>query len=170
MATKGFQDLLIEQLKDVYSAEQQIIEALPKMVKAADSDELREAFQMHLEETRGQVERLDEIFEGLSRKPGAKKCKGMEGLIKEGEEALEEVEKGPARDALLIASAQRIEHYEISAYGTIRTWAEEMGMDDAADLLGETLDEESAADEKLTTIAEGGLLAEGVNQEAASRE
>ncbi|MDX1661227.1 MAG: ferritin-like domain-containing protein [Gemmatimonadota bacterium] len=159
-------DALIDQLKDLYSAENQIAEALPKMIDAAHSDELRKAFEGHLEETRGQIDRLEEVFEKLSASPGGKKCKGMEGLLKEGEETIEEHSAGPTRDALLIASAQRVEHYEIAVYGTVAEWADAMDYDDVADLLGSTLDEEEDADEKLTSIAEGGLLEDGVNEAA----
>ncbi len=159
-------DAFVEQLKDIYSAETQITKALPKMVEAAHSGELREALQHHLEETRGQIDRLDRIFEGLGTPATEKKCKGMEGLLKEGEEGIKNHESGPVGDAVIIANAQRVEHYEIAAYGTVRAWADELELDDAATLLEETLDEEAAADEKLTSIAEGGLLATGVNQEA----
>lgn len=158
-------DAFVEQLKDLYSAEKQITEALPKMIDAAHDDDLREAFEHHLEETRGQVERLKKAFEELGVNPGNTKCDGMEGLLKEGEEAIEEHAAGPVRDALLIAGAQRVEHYEIAGYGTVVTWAEQMGHDDVADLLEETLDEESAADETLTKIAEGGLVG-GINEKA----
>lgn len=162
-------DAFIEQLKDLYNAENQITEALPKMIDAASDSELREAFEHHLEETRGQIERLDRIFTDLEASPGGKKCKGMEGLLEEGEEAIREHSAGPARDALLIAGAQRVEHYEIAGYGTAVAWAEEMGHDDIADLLDETLDEESSADEKLNSIAEGGFLESGVNEAAEAR-
>lgn len=160
-------DAFIEQLKDLYSAEKQITEALPKMIEAASDAELKEAFEHHLEETRGQIERLTEVFGMLDVNPGNKKCKGMEGLLEEGEEAIEEHGPGPVRDALLIAGAQRVEHYEIAGYGTVVAWAEEMDHDDIADLLEETLDEEADADEKLTEIAEGGLVGSGVNVAAA---
>ena len=163
-------EVFVEQVKDAYSAEKQIIEALPKMIEAAANDELRTAFEDHLEETRGQLERVQSILSDLGENPGSKVCKAMEGLIKEGEEGIKEQDAGPARDALLIASAQKVEHYEIALYGTLRTWAETLGLDDASDLLDETLDEEAATDERLTAIAEGGMLEEGVNEEAeASR-
>ena len=166
MEVKSFHDLFVEHLKDIYDAENQITKALPKMVEAANDEKLREALDQHLEETRGHIERLDRIFEELAIPATGKTCKGMQGLIKEGEEHLQKSPGGPVGDALLIASAQKVEHYEISAYGTARAWAEELDLDDAADLLDETLDEESAADEKLTSIAEGGLLTEGINVEA----
>ncbi|HUP00773.1 MAG TPA: ferritin-like domain-containing protein [Gemmatimonadota bacterium] len=170
MEAQSFHDLFVDQLKDIYNAEKQITEALPKMVEAANDEKLREALEHHLEETHGQIDRLDRIFEELGVPAQGKTCKAMQGLIQEGEEALEKT-GGPLGDVLLIAGAQRVEHYEIAAYGTARAWAEELGLDDAADLLDETLDEESAANEKLTSIAEGGLLSEGVNAEAkAGRE
>ncbi len=159
-------ELFVEQLKDLYDAENRITEALPKLVKAADSRELSQAFEDHLEETRGHVSRLEEVFSIVGQEPARKACKGIQGILKEGEEALDKP-GGPARDALLIAGAQRVEHYEIAGYGTARAWADELGLDDAVDLLDETLDEESAADEKLTKIAAGGILESGINEEAA---
>jgi ferritin-like metal-binding protein YciE len=145
--------LLMNELKDLYSAEKQITRALPKMAKAASSEELREAFQTHLEETRGHIERLDRVFELLGAKAGAKTCEGMKGLIEEGSEMMEEGEEGEVRDAGLIAAAQRVEHYEIAAYGTVRTMMQMMGQREAADLLQETLDEEGKTDKLLTKIA-----------------
>jgi ferritin-like metal-binding protein YciE len=165
----GLKEMFIEQLGDAYSAESQILEALPKLVSAAKDPELKEAFQKHLEETRGHVERLDRIFEDLGEKPDLRKtCKGMKGLLDEGEEAIEKHTKSSARDALLIGGAQKVEHYEIALYGTLRAWAEELELDDEAELLDETLDEEANADEKLTAIAEGGLVESGVNEEATA--
>lgn len=167
--TNGLHVLLVEQLRDMYDAEKQITQALPKMIQAASDEKLREAFEEHLDVTRTQIERLERIFGDLGETAREKRCPGMAGIIKEGEEALQKGMGGPLLDALLIAGAQRVEHYEISAYGTARAWADELGLDDAADLLGESLDEESEADELLTSIAEGGILREGVNQEAAPR-
>lgn len=164
-----FHDAFVDQLKDLYSAEKQIVEALPRMADAASNEELRQAFQHHLEETRGQVERLERIFDDLGVSPGGKKCKGMEGLLQEGEEVIREHSAGPTRDALLISGAQRVEHYEIAGYGTVAAWAEELELDDAADLLEETLDEEADANEKLNSIAMGGLLESGVNEKATAR-
>jgi ferritin-like metal-binding protein YciE len=145
--------LFEDQLKDIYSAESQILKALPKMAKKASSDELKEAFTSHLQETKQQVERLNEIAEGLGCKLSGKKCKAMEGLIEEGAEVLESEGPGPVIDAALIAAAQRVEHYEIAAYGTARALAGLLGHGNMVELLQETLDEESAADEKLSGIS-----------------
>lgn len=155
MKITSLEELFQDQIKDVYSAESQLVKALPKMAKAASSDELREAFESHLEETRGHVERLDRIGEALGIKLTGKKCKAMEGLIEEGKEGIEADGEEGLLDLALIAAAQRVEHYEISAYGSLRAAAEAMGNSEAVELLQETLDEESAADEKLTNIAEG---------------
>jgi ferritin-like metal-binding protein YciE len=159
---KTLHDAFIDELRDSYDAEKQLIKALPKLAKAASSDELREAFESHLEETRGQVERLEQVFASLDEKVRGKHCDGMEGIIDEGKSVMEEDFDEATMDACLIASGQRAEHYEMAAYGTLVAWARAMGHDEAADLLQETLDEEKAADEKLTAIAEA-----GVNQEAA---
>jgi ferritin-like metal-binding protein YciE len=145
--------LFLNELKDLYSAEKQITRALPKMAKAATSEELRAAFQTHLEETRGQIERLDQVFQLIGAKASAKTCEGMKGLIEEGSEMMEEAEEGEVRDAGLIAAAQRVEHYEIAAYGTVRTIAQMMGNREVADLLQQTLDEEGKTDKLLTKIA-----------------
>lgn len=145
--------LFMNELKDLYSAEKQITRALPKMAKAATTEELREAFQTHLEETRGHIERLDRVFEILGAKASAKTCQGMKGLIEEGAEMMEEAEEGEVRDAGLISAAQRVEHYEIAAYGTVRSIAQQMGQQEVADLLQQTLDEEGRTDKLLTKIA-----------------
>lgn len=166
MPSKSFHELFLDELRDLYSAEKQVTKALPKMVRATSSPELEQALESHLEETHGQIDRLERIFEGLGESPKGKKCKGMEGLIEESDETMQEIPEGARRDARIIAGAQRVEHYEISGYGTARAWAEEMGHTDAVELLTETLDEEAAADEKLTKIAMGGVLGEGVNEEA----
>ncbi len=161
----GLKEVFIEQLQDAYAAENQILEALPKMVRAASSEDLSEAFKHHLEETRGQVDRLDAIFSQLDEIPDKRKtCKGMKGLLEEGEEAIEKHGKNVSRDALLIAGAQKVEHYEIATYGTLRAWAEDLDLTDAVELLDATLEEEAAANEKLTSIAES-----GVNEEATAR-
>jgi ferritin-like metal-binding protein YciE len=167
MKLKTLNDLFVDQLKDLYSAENQLLKALPKMAKAAESEELRDAFTAHLEETKGQVERLEKIFSGLDVSPRGKKCKAMEGLIEEGKELIEEDAEPNVKDAGLIGAAQKVEHYEIAAYGTARTIAQQLGHDDYADLLQETLDEEGAADQKLTDIAESSVNAEA---EAAGTE
>ena len=163
MKLETLQDLLIDQLKDIYSAENQLIKALPRMAKAATSDSLQDAFESHLAETEKQVERLDQIFERLEVKPGRKKCKAMEGLLEEGKEVISEDAEPMVHDAALIAAAQRVEHYEIAAYGCARTFATLLGDNATADLLEESLSEESAADEKLTEVAMS-----GINQEAAA--
>src|SRR5437588_6987275 len=164
MSTKlqTFEDLFIDQLRDLYSAETQIVKALPKMAKAASSDELRGAFEEHLEQTEGHVERLEEIFDRIGVKPKGKKCEAMEGLLDEGKEILKMDAEPHVRDAALIAGAQRVEHYEMAGYGCARTFARIVGKDDVAEVLQETLDEEAETDRKLTEIAES-----AVNREAA---
>jgi ferritin-like metal-binding protein YciE len=158
------QELLIEELRDVYSAEQQLLKALPRMAKAAQSERLKEVFERHLEETEQQVERLERAFEVLGETPKAKKCKAMEGLIEEGKEMMEAHKESAMADAALIAVAQKIEHYEIATYGTICTWCDLMGLDEASDLLKETLDEEKTADETLTEVAESEINVEAVSE------
>ncbi len=163
MAEMGtLHDAFLDELRDAYDAEKQVTKALPKMAKAATSPGLRTAFQAHLEETRGQVARLEEVFAALGEKVRGKHCDGMAGIIEEGKSAMEEDFDDSTMDAALIASAQRVEHYEMAAYGTLVAWARAMGHTEAADLLEETLDEEKAADAKLSQLAEG-----GINQEAA---
>ncbi|MBX3000673.1 MAG: ferritin-like domain-containing protein [Caldilineaceae bacterium] len=149
--------LYVEQLKDLYSAETQLVEALPKMAKAASSTELRQAFQEHLAQTKEHVSRLEQIFKGLEYKPTGQKCKGMAGLIEEGEEMIEEDADDDVRDAGLIAAAQRVEHYEISGYGTVRTYAHMLDRAEDASILQQTLDEESETDEKLSMLAESSI-------------
>ena len=153
MPAENLEQLLIDELKDIYSAEKQITRALPKMAKAAKSPELKEAFESHLEETKGQIERLDEIFETLGKKATGKTCHGMQGLVEEGNEMIQELDKGDVRDAAMISAAQRVEHYEIAAYGTVREYAKMLGRKDAAKLLEQTLEEEKATDEKLNSIS-----------------
>lgn len=153
MPAENLEELLIDELKDIYSAEKQITRALPRMAKAAKSPALRQAFEMHLEETKGQIERLDQIFETLGKKAGGKVCHGMQGVIEEGKEMIDELDKGDVRDAGLISAAQRVEHYEIAAYGTVREYAKMLGHKDVAKLLDQTLEEEKATDEKLNSIA-----------------
>jgi ferritin-like metal-binding protein YciE len=166
---KDMQNLFIEELEDMMSSEKQIIEALPEMVKAAESPDLKEAFKTHLEETKGQLQRLKQIFKILNKTPSEEVCQAMKGLIKEGQETIKNFERSAVRDAALISKAQRIEHYEIAAYGTLRTFAKELELDDAVDLLDETLDEESSADKKLTQLAEGGILTAGINQRSLNK-
>ena len=152
MAT--LEDLYTDLLKDLYSAEKQLVKALPKLAKNAASPDLQKAFQEHLRQTEGHVERIERIFSELDGSPRGKKCVGMEGLIEEGNELLQEDAEPDVLDAGLIAAAQKVEHYEIAGYGTARAWAERLGYDKAARLLQQTLDEESMANEKLTKIAE----------------
>jgi ferritin-like metal-binding protein YciE len=153
MKLVSLHDLYVEQLRDLYSAETQLIKALPKMAKAASSKELRQGFQDHLEQTKTHAERLNQIFEKLDLSAKGKKCKAMAGLIEEGQEAIEEDAEPEVCDAGLIAAAQRVEHYEIAGYGCVRTYAELMGHDEAAELLQATLDEERSTDEKLTELS-----------------
>jgi ferritin-like metal-binding protein YciE len=152
MAT--LEDLYTDLLKDLYSAEKQLVKALPKMAKNAQSPDLQRAFQEHLRQTEGQVDRIERIFSDMGGSPRGKKCVGMEGLVEEGNELLQEDVDPNVLDAGLIAAAQKVEHYEIASYGTARAWAERLGYDKAARLLQETLEEESMANEKLTKIAE----------------
>ena len=161
-ATKSLEDLFVNLLKDIYYAEKQILKALPKMAKKADSDELRQAFEHHLEETEGQVERLEQVFALCDLKPTAKTCAAIKGILEEGEEDMKEAEDPDVLDAGMIADAQAVEHYEIARYGTMVAWAKQLGMNDAASLLEETLEQEHNADRTLTEIAEGSL-----NREAA---
>lgn len=169
MSLDSLHDLYVDELKDIHSAERQLLRALPRMAKAAESPELRSAFESHLKETEKQVERLDKIFAELEKKATGKKCKGMEGLIEEGKEMMEEEADPAVMDAALIAAAQRVEHYEIAAYGCVRNYAELLGYSSAARLLQQSLDEEEAADKKLSQLAEGGIneaaVAVGVGEE-----
>jgi ferritin-like metal-binding protein YciE len=155
-------DAFIDELRDSYDAERQLTKALTKLAKAARSPLLREAFESHLEETQGQIERLEQVFESLDEKPRGKHCEGIAGIIEEGKSIMEEEFDDDAMDACLIAAGQRAEHYEMAAYGTLVAWARAMGHTEAANLLQETLNEEKAADEKLSSLAEG-----GINQSAA---
>lgn len=159
-------DLFVHELQDLYSAEQQLTEALPKMANAASSAELRQAFEKHLKETRNHVDRLENIFSMLGVTAGGHTCRGMQGLIEEGEQIIKMQGDAHVKDAALIAAAQRVEHYEIAGYGTARTYAEQLDRDDIADILQQTLDEEGKTNKMLTKLAEGGLLKSGINQEA----
>lgn len=154
MELASLQQLFVDELKDLYSAENQILKALPKMAKAADSRQLQQAFREHLKQTEGHVKRLRRIFDGLGKPPTGKKCKGMEGLLTEGAELMKEDAEPAVMDAGLISAAQRVEHYEIAAYGTVRTYAQLMGEREAAGLLQETLDEEKQTDVKLSELAD----------------
>ena len=159
------QDLFVDQLRDIYSAEEQIVAALPRMERAASDEQLKAAFRAHLEQTQMHKRRLERIFADLSMTPGGKHCKGMEGLIKEGEEVIQEMADPQVKDAALITAAQRVEHYEMAAYGTVRTFANELGFGNIKSTLQETLDEEGATDKKLTALAEGGLFKTGINMQ-----
>jgi len=155
MKLQTLQDLYKDMLDDTYSAEKQITKALPKLANAVSTPELKKAFQEHLRQTEEHIKRLDQLFQHMNAKPGRKKCKGMEGLLTEGDELMKEENADPdVVEAGLIAAAQKVEHYEISGYGTLRTYARMLGMDEAVKLLQQTLDEESQTDEKLTQIAE----------------
>jgi|SRR6202165_2868154 len=154
MEHNALKELYIDELRDLYDAENRLTKAIPKMAKAATSEELRSGFEEHLEQTREHVDRLKEIFENLGEKPSGKKCAGIMGIIKEGEEMMSEDFEGEVMDAALISAAQRVEHYEIAAYGTVRTWAELLGENEASALLEKTLEEEKETDQKLTQLAE----------------
>lgn len=160
---QSLNELFVETLKDVYYAEKAILKALPKMTKKASSKELATAFEQHLEETEGQVERLEQIFEMLGKAPRGKRCPAIDGLTEEASEIMQEAEDDTVRDAGILAAAQAVEHYEISRYGTLAAWADKLGMEDAAKLLRETLEEEKSTDERLSELA----LSE-INVEAAS--
>lgn len=162
MAIKNIQDLFVHELSDIYSAEKQLTKALPRLARASSSPELAEAFTMHLDETQGQIERIDQVVDELGIKLKRIKCAAMEGLVEEGKEAIDAIEQGPLRDAALIAGAQKAEHYEIASYGTLAALAKQLGYKNALTALLETLEEEKATDEKLTLLAE-----QGGNQAAA---
>jgi ferritin-like metal-binding protein YciE len=159
-------DLYIEQLRDLYDAENRLTEALPKMAAAANHNELKKAFEEHLEETRGQINRLNQIFDDLGVSPQGETCNAMQGLITEGQETMEEQADPNVKDAALIAAAQRVEHYEIAGYGTVKSFAKALDYHKHASLLDDTLSEESDADDKLNKVATGGLFGSGVNKEA----
>lgn len=169
MSLATLNDVFVEQIEDLYSAETQLVEALPKVAAAADDTRLRRALEHHLEQTRTHVQRLGDIFSEAGISTSSETCKGMAGLLAEGEEIVKTPGAGPAKDAAIIAAAQRVEHYEIAAYGTARTLADELGYDDAKSMLSKTLDEEAAADALLTEIANGGLIRSGLNAEAKDR-
>ena len=166
MEMEDLRDLYIEELRDLYNAEKQLVRALPKMAKSASDDQLKQAFETHLEETKGHVDRLEQIFEKLGKKPSGKTCKAMQGLVEEGKETMEEDAAPEVMDAALIAAAQRVEHYEIAGYGTVRTYAKLLGDDQAARLLQKTLDEEGQTDKKLTQLAESSINLEAMEGQA----
>lgn len=160
-AAKDLKELFVDSLKDIYWAEKAITKALPKMVKNTSTKKLQTALEDHLAETENQISRLEEVFEMIDEKAEAKKCDAMAGILEEGEDIMKETESGKVRDAGIIAAGQKVEHYEIASYGTLVAWAEELGLDEVAGLLGETLEEEKAADVKLSELATA-----GVNQKA----
>jgi ferritin-like metal-binding protein YciE len=160
MSEKDLNALFLDTLKDIYYAEKQILKSLPKMAKAAQSDELRAAFEKHHDETEGHVERLEEVFELIGKPARGKKCDAIEGILDEGKEVMDEYEDTPALDAGLLAAAQAVEHYEISRYGTLKAWAEKLGMKDAVKVLDKTLAEEKKTDETLSRIAISAVNAE----------
>jgi ferritin-like metal-binding protein YciE len=159
-------DLLVHELQDLYSAEQQIVMALPKMVQAASAMELEEAFSHHLDQSRNHVTRLEEAFNILGVQRNGKECVAMKGLLTEGEEIVNAMADNDVKDAALISAAQRVEHYEIAGYGTARTFAEKLGFEKVADLLQDTLDEEGDTNKNLTRLAEGSIFSRGINEEA----
>jgi ferritin-like metal-binding protein YciE len=150
---KTLDDLFLETLRDIYHAEKQILRSLPRMAKATRTDELRDAFEAHREETEGQIERLEKVFELIGKRPRGKPCEAIEGILQEGKEVMEDFKGSEALDAGLLAGAQAVEHYEISRYGTLKAWATQLGLKDAAKLLDETLKEEEQTDKKLTSLA-----------------
>ncbi|XQA64477.1 ferritin-like domain-containing protein [Xanthomonas sacchari] len=164
MAVKTIDELFIHELSDIYSAEKQLTKALPRLARASTNPALRAAFEAHLEETQGQIERIDQIVENGNLRLKRIKCAAMEGLVEESKEVIESIEAGPVRDAALIGGAQKVEHYEIASYGTLAAMAKQLGMDDALSLLLETLNEEKSTDEKLTLLAD-----QGGNEEAARK-
>lgn len=168
MELTSLKELYLEQLRDLYSAETQITAALPKMAAAASHDALKQGFEMHLEETKNQIKRLEKIFSDLKEDSGGHTCAAMQGLIKEGDEVVNATGDPAVKDAALIAAAQRVEHYEMAGYGTTRTFATHLGLNEHVELLQATLDEEGATDKKLTLLAEGGTFADGINEEAES--
>lgn len=168
-ALHSLDSLFLTELRDLYSAEKQLTKALPKMAKAASHSDLKEAFENHHRETKEHVRRLEEVFDIMGKPAEEEHCDAMEGLLTEANEIVDEQGEKNVKDAALIAAAQRVEHYEIAGYGTVSTYADELGWDDAGSLLHETLDEEKAADKKLNGLATGGWLFEGINQEAEAR-
>lgn len=167
MAQKTLDDLFYDTLKDIYFAERQILRALPKMARAAESPELKAAFETHRDETEGQVERLQQVFESIGKRAQGKTCEAIQGILSEGEEIIESFKGSPALDAGLISSAQAVEHYEIARYGTLAAWAKQLGYKDAVKLLEATLAEETKTDESLSTLAEGAVNAAGQKKKAA---
>jgi len=170
MEHQALKELYIDELRDIYNAENQLVKALPKMAKTANSEELRTGFEEHLEQTRGHVQRLEQIFKALGEKPSGKKCKGMEGLVAEGQEMMGEDFEDDVMDAALISAAQRVEHYEIAGYGTVRTFANLLGEEEAAELLQQTLDEEGETDKQLSELAEGIVNEKALSEDGEDKE
>jgi ferritin-like metal-binding protein YciE len=166
MHLDSLHSLFVDELKDLYDAENQIIQALPKLASAASSPDLRKAFETHLQQTREHVNRLQEVFNHIGESPQGKTCEAMKGLMKEGTEVIQSMGNASVKDAALIAAAQRVEHYEMAGYGAVRTYANELGYKEATSLLQTTLNEEGEADKLLTKLAEGGLLKTGINEKA----
>ena len=162
MTVKTVQDLFLEELRDIYHAEKQILRALPKMAKQASHPELKQALEQHVEETRGQVERIEQVFEMLGKRASGKTCEAINGILEEGESVMEDFGESEAADAAILAAAQAVEHYEIVRYGTLKTWAQELGMQDAVRLIDQNLQEEKKTDQLLTQLAEA-----RVNRKAA---
>ncbi len=169
MKIETMEDLFLEQIEDLYDAEQRLVKALPKMAEASTSPELRQAIESHLGETKGHVTRLEQVFQFLRKKPKGQTCDAMKGLIEEGEDVISNIDQSPLRDAGLIAAANRVEHYEIAAYGSARTFAKTLGLREAVSLLEQTLNEEKNADTKLTTLAESKINAEALRAASVSR-
>ena len=170
MPVESLHDLFVDELRDMYDGEKRLLRALPKMAKAASDEDLQKAFRSHLKETERQVGRLEQVFKTVSEKPRGKKCDGIMGIVEEGNKAIQELGEGPILDAALIAGGQKVEHYEIASYGTLAYFAELLGNSRAKDLLGETLDEEKAADEKLTAIAKSDVNRQALTGDAEDEE
>jgi len=170
MNLETLKELYVNELRDLYNAEGQLVKALPKMAKGASSDELKEAFEKHLEQTKGHVQRLEEVFEEIDETPKGKTCKAMKGLIEEGSEVLKADGEDSVIDAGIIVAAQKVEHYEIASYGTARTFATLLGEDEAADLLQQTLDEEGETNQRLTELAEEIVNPEAIRESAEAEE
>jgi ferritin-like metal-binding protein YciE len=169
MKIESMEDLFVEQIEDLYDAEQRLVKALPKMAEAATSPALRQAFESHLGETKGHVQRLENVFQALRKKPKGQTCDAMKGLIEEGEDLVSNTDRSPLRDAGLIAAANRVEHYEIAAYGSVQAFAKTLGINEAVTLLDATLSEEKRADEKLTKLAETSVNQEALRAASVSR-
>ena len=169
MRDQSLRTLMTEEIRDIYDAEHQLVRALPRMAKSANSDELRELIETHLGETEGHVKRLDQVFKLLDESPRGKHCDGIAGIIKEGSQVLEEDFEGPVMDAAIIAGAQRAEHYEIGAYGSVIAWAKQLGEDEVAQLLSDSLQEEKSADQKLTALAEASINGEAAMMDGEDR-